>query len=239
VNSLAQLTIDAHGGLSRWREIETVSAHLTQGGVLWSLKNQGGMLEDTSVTVATRKQWASHEPFGEARLRSSFEKNRVAIETTEGKTVEELLNPRQSFAGHKLDTPWTRPQLAFFAGCAMWTYLNVPFVLAWPGVESDELPEWEKNGETWRRLRVRFPESLEVFSHEQTLYFDRNGLLQRLDYNVEIAGDTPGAHYVSGYQEISGILFPTERKIYPRDATGHRVLEPLVVAIDLDRITLS
>jgi hypothetical protein len=88
-------------------------------------------------------------------------------------------------------------------------------------------------------LRVWFPESLEVISREQTLYFDRNGLLQRLDYNVEIAGDTPGAHYVSGYQEISGILFPTEREIYPRDATGHRVLEPLVVAIDLDRITLS
>lgn len=147
MNPLAQLAIDAHGRLSRWRKIESVSAHLTQGGVLWSLKNQGGMLDNASVTVATQEQRASHAPFGEARLRSSFEGDRVAIEATEGETVEELLNPRQSFAGHKLDTPWTRPQLALFAGCAMWTYPNVPFVLAWPGVESGELSEWEEDGE--------------------------------------------------------------------------------------------
>jgi hypothetical protein len=239
MNPLTQLSIDAHGGLTRWREIESISAHLIQGGALWPLKNQAGLLDDVSVTVATRRQWASHAPFGDPELRSSFTKDRVAIETAGGHTVEELAQPRHSFAGHTLTTPWNRLQLAFFAGCAMWSYLNLPFALTWPGVESQELPEWTEDGQTWRRLGVHFPEDLEVFSRQQTLYFDRSGLLKRLDYNVEIAGDTPGAHYVSDYQEVSGILFPTRRRIYPRTAEGLRVPEPLVVSIDLDQITLS
>ena len=239
MNRLAQLSIDAHGGLSRWREIERISAHLIQGGALWPLKNQAGLLDDVSVTVATRRQWASHAPFGDPELRSSFTKDRVAIETAGGRTVEELTQPRQSFAGHTLTTNWNRLQLAFFAGCAMWSYLNLPFALAWPGVETEELSEWTEDGQTWQRLGVQFPEDLEVFSRRQTLYFDRSGLLKRLDYNVEIAGDTPGAHYVSDYQEVSGILFPTRRRIYPRTTEGRRMPEPLVVSIDLDRITLS
>jgi hypothetical protein len=49
-------------------------------------------------------------------------------------------------------TPWTDPQLAYFAGCAMWTYLNTPFLLAWPGVVCEELSPWQENGESWRRL---------------------------------------------------------------------------------------
>jgi len=44
-------------------------------------------------------------------------------------------------------------QLAYFAGYAMWTYLNIPFLLAGPGVESEELETWQEAGETWRRLK--------------------------------------------------------------------------------------
>jgi hypothetical protein len=39
---------------------------------------------------------------------------------------EGSLAPQASFAGHALETPWTEPQLAYFAGYAMWTYLNLP-----------------------------------------------------------------------------------------------------------------
>ena len=46
MNSLLQLTIDAHGGLERWRRFEHVSARLRNGGVLWALKQQQGVLDD-------------------------------------------------------------------------------------------------------------------------------------------------------------------------------------------------
>jgi hypothetical protein len=64
-------------------------------------------------------------------------------------------------------------------------------------------------------------------------------LLRRHDYDVEIAGGTPGAHYIEGYEEVSGIMFPTKRRIFPRQANGTASPEPLVVSIDLSDIALK
>jgi hypothetical protein len=55
MNSLAKLAIDAHGGLDRWKQFETVSAHLVQGGMLWQIKGQAGTLDKTNVTVGLRR----------------------------------------------------------------------------------------------------------------------------------------------------------------------------------------
>jgi hypothetical protein len=55
MNSLLQLTLDAHGGLERWRRFEHVSAHLRNGGVLWALKQQQGEIDDVNVRVAVRR----------------------------------------------------------------------------------------------------------------------------------------------------------------------------------------
>ena len=38
MNSLAGITIDAHGGPDRWKQFEKVSADLVQGGVLWQVE---------------------------------------------------------------------------------------------------------------------------------------------------------------------------------------------------------
>jgi len=157
----------------------------------------------------------------------------------DGKVLEELLQPRTSFQGHTLETPWSDLQLAYFVGCAMWTYLNTPFLLVRPGVESEEVAPWQEAGETWRRLKVRFPSDIATHSTEQTLYFDRRGLRKRHDYEVEISGGTPAAHYVSDLKEFSGIVFPTKRRIFPRQPDGHSAPEPLVVSIDLDQFVLS
>ena len=238
MNSLAQLTIDAHGGLERWKEFETVSAHLVQGGVLWQVKGVAGYLDATNVTVGLRREWASHSPFGSAGRNSKFEPERVAIEAADGTILGVLPMPRRSFAGHTLQTQWTDMQLAYFAGCAMWTYLNTPFLLAWPNVVCEELSPWKENGEVWRRLSVHYPDSIVTHSPKQTLYIDERGLLKRHDYDVEIAGGTPGAHYADGYVDVSGIKFPTRRRIFARQANASVNRDPLVVSIDLSSIQL-
>lgn len=239
MNELAKLAIEAHGGLEHWNSFTTLSAHLIQGGVLWAAKGKAGVLDDVTVTVDLRNEKASHWPFGSPDRRSRFEPQRVALENANGKVLEELLRPRSSFQGHTLETPWSDLQLAYFAGYAMWTYLNTPFLLARSGVESEEVEPWQEAGETWRRLKVRFPADIATHSTEQTLYFDQQGLLKRHDYDVEISGGTAAAHYVSDLKEFSGIVFPTKRKIFPRQLDGRPAPEPLVVSIDLDQIVLS
>lgn len=236
MNSLVQLTIDVHGGLERWRRFQHVSAHLRTGGILWALKHQAGVLEDVDVRVALAREWASHSPFGGPNLRTSFEPQRVAIETTDGLLLEERLRPRESFAGHGLDAPWDRLQLAYFAGYAMWTYLTTPFLFTMAGVATEELEPWQENGETWRRLAVTFPHEIATHSTVQTFYFDMEGLIRRHDYDVEIAGGVPAAHYVREYQEFSGILVPTRREVLARNPDGTSTPEPSIVTIDLSDV---
>ena len=236
MNDLAALAINAHGGLDQWQKLKTVSARLLQGGVLWQLKGQGGVLDDVHVTVDLRKEWASHRPFGQSNRHSSFQPDRVAIEMNGGEVVEERANPRESFSGHKFDTPWDSLHLAYFAGYAMWTYMNTPFLFALSGIETEELESWQENGETLRRLKVTFPDSIATHSAVQTFYFDRQGRLKRHDYEVDVAGGTPAAHYVSGLTDVSGILIPTRHMIYPRQPDGHAAPAPLVVSIDISHI---
>ena len=239
INSLVQLTIDAHGGFERWRRFEHVSVHLRNGGVLWTLKQQQDFLADVNVRVALRREWTSHSPFLKPDLRTSFEPHRVAIETTDGRVVEERHQPRDSFAGHAVDTPWDRLQLAYFTGYAMWTYLTTPFLFAMDGVAAEELEPWPENGELWRRLKVTFPRSIATHSTVQTFYFGSDGLLRRHDYDADVLGGIPAAHYVHDYQEFSGILVPTRRRVFGRGPDGTPAPEPLIVAIDLSEVVFT
>src|SRR2546428_2994236 len=151
MNELAKLAIDAHGGLDRWKRFSTLSVHGINGGLLWGAKGKAGVLDDVTITVDLRNEKVSHWPFGSADRRSRFEPQLVALENAkDGKVLEELLQPRTSFQGHTLETPWSDLQLAYFVGCAMWTYLNTPFLLVKPGVESEEVAPWQEAGETWR-----------------------------------------------------------------------------------------
>jgi len=231
--------LEAHGGLDTWRKFRQIRADLTQGGALWSLKGKDGVLNSTSVTVATDRQWASHAPFGTLAARSEFTGDSIALLDDNDVVIGKHAHPRASFAGHALETPWHDLQLAFFAGCAMWTYLNTPFLLAWDDVESVDAGTWNERGETWRKIAIRYPDSLEVFSKVQAIYVGPDLLVRRLDYDVEIAGNTPGAHYVSDYTTVSGIRIPTRRRIFPRMPDGAALSEPLVVSIDLSGIVLA
>src|SRR5215813_8270474 len=149
--------IEAHGGLKNWNKRTALSVDLVIGGMLWGLKGQFGKLERTNVAVGLGEEWASHQPFGPDNRRTRFCPDRVAIEDAQGKVLEELAAPRASFTGHALETPWTEPQLAYFAGYAMWTYLNLPFLALHEGVEVEELPIWHENREAWRPFRLTFP----------------------------------------------------------------------------------
>jgi hypothetical protein len=236
---LLEAVIEAHGGLQRWNQLNNVSARLIQGGVLWPFKGQPGVLDDVVVTASLHEERVSHRPFGAPDRHSAFAPERVAIETDDGTVLEELEQPRASFAGHTLETPWSTLQLAYFVGTAMWTYLTQPFTFTMPGFEATELEPWDEAGQRWRRLRVTWPSYLATHSTEQTLYFTDDGLLARHDYDVEISAGNPAAHYVSDYTEVAGIKLPTKHRIFPRTPDGGSLAEPLFVSIDLSEIAFT
>lgn len=237
--ALLDAALDAAGGLERWREHSFLSAHLSQGGGLWAMKGQAGVLDDVRIDVALHQEWVSHHPFGAPELRSSFTPRRVELRDGEGETVEALDDPRASFAGHAFDTPWTRIQLAYFVGTAMWTYLTQPFCLTLPGFRVTELSPWRDDDRALRRLRVQWPDYLASHSTEQTLYFDSAGRLTRHDYEVEIVAGAPAAHLFDGFISVDDITMPTRHRIHARDAAGRVDTSSVIVAIDVDDVAFG
>src|SRR5713101_9285192 len=222
MTDLLETVIEAYGGLERWNQLDAVSVHGVNGGVLWALKGQAGVVDDVFVRANLHQERESHHPFGAPDRRSAFTPERVAIETTTGEVIEALEQPRASFAGHTLETPWTTLQLAYFVGTAMWTYLTQPFTFAMTGFKTAELDPWQENGEQQRRLRVVWPNYLATHSTVQTVYFGDDGLIRREDYDVEILGGSVGAHYMSGYTRVAGIMIPTMHRIFRgRRRAGH------------------
>ena len=240
MNKLLAFTIKAHGGIENFNKFETVTARLICDGILWAMTGHPGAVDDIYVTSHTKKEATSHYPFLHKDWHTSFTPDHVAIKNSQGKVVEELSNPRGSFAGYTTETPWSQLQLAYFTGYAMWTYLNAPFNFAAPGYKLKELDPWEENGKVFRRLEVTFPKDVATHSPVQTFYIDKDGLIKRHDYNVDIAGGATAAHYLSDYVEVQGIRIATKSNVYVRlEDNTPSFPEPLLVSIGLSEIILK
>ena len=233
MNGLLQDVLEAHGGLERWRRYATVNAQIVTGGGLWALK---GLTQDATprrMTVSLHEEFASVTPFGKPGWRTSFRPERIAIETAEGEVVSERIDPRASFAGHQMNTPWDPLHRAYFNGYAMWTYLTTPFFMALPGFEVTEIEPLEVDGARWRGLRARFPRAFASHCDEQDFWFGEDGLLRRHDYQVDVAGSFAAAQLVDGMVEAGGIRTPSRRRAYVRGPDGAPVRDLLMVDIDL------
>jgi hypothetical protein len=239
MNKLLESVLEAHGGLQRWHRFSTVSAEIVTGGGLWALK---GLIQDPAprqMKVSLHEEFASVAPFGQPEWRTNFRPERVAIEATNGEVVKERTDPRNSFAGHVMNTPWDPLHRAYFNGYALWTYLATPFFMAMPGFEVSEIEPLEEGSSRWRGLRVKFPKHIASHCDEQDFYFGEDSLLRRHDYRVDVAGSFPAAQYVDGMVEVQGFRMPTRRRAYLRGPDSKPVRDLLMVSIDLRRYVFA
>lgn len=233
MSDLIDLAINAAGGMDKFNAFRQVSADLYHTGGLWSLKQCDDVLTKSRVTVQLHEQHVSHGPFAPTQEHSIYTPSRVEIRDENEALVEYLNHPRASFAGFEMETPWSRPQLAYFAGYTMSTYLRSPFLLRLPGVRAKEIEPWIIDGLPLRRLRVEFASNIATHSQVQIFYFDTDGLLRRHDYEVDIQGRNAAVRYLSDYVEVQGIKMPTRFRIYPRTSENVALPEPLIVGVEL------
>lgn len=239
MTGLLDAALAAHGGLERWRRFASMEATVVSGGLLWEIKGQPQDPVPRRMSVALHREWASVRPFGAADQKTDFTPERVAIEKLDGRVVAERSNPRESFAGHGLTTPWDPLQRAYFNGYALWTYLTTPFLLTLPGFTVAELDPIEDNGERWSGLRAHFPDRFPSHSSLQEFYFDSDFLLRRHDYRVDVAGGFSAIQYVYDMVEADGIKLPSKRRAYRCDADGRLISDQLMVSIDISDVRLT
>lgn len=239
MNDLLANVLDAHGGTNRWKQHRSVTATIVTGGGFWAMK---GLIQDAiprTTWVALHEENETLAPYGKPEWRSVFTANRVAIETDNGEVIQERLDPRASFEGHTMNTPWDPLHRAYFNGYALWTYLTTPFFMAMPGFEVSEIDTWNEGDEVWRGLRVRFPDHIASHSLEQDFYVGPDFLLRRHDYRVDVAGSFDAAHYVYDFIDVNGLKFPSRRRAYLRGPDLTPVRDLLLVSIELSNFRLD
>ncbi len=233
MNDLLGAVIEAHGGMERWNRYQRVDATIVSGGGFFPLKGVPQDAAPRQMTVWLHEERSSVLPYGAPDQRTVFTPERIAIEKLDGTLVAERRAPRDSFAGHQMNTPWDGLQRAYFNGEALWTYLTTPFLLTMPGVSVEETDPWNEGSETWRVLRAIFPASIETHSSVQDFFFGDDLLLRRHDYHVNIAGGFAAAQLTSDYVVADGIRLPTKRRAYTRDTGRHPILAMEMVTIDI------
>jgi hypothetical protein len=130
--------------------------------------------------------------------------------------------------------------MLYFGSYALWGYINAPFIFRRPGFEVEEAEPWNEDGETWRGLRVVFPEGMPAHSREQFYYFGDDGLLRRNDYTAEVFGSwARAAHYCWDLEEFSGVTVPTRRKAMPRRRNGRPLTKVVLVSIGISDVRLA
>lgn len=237
MTELLELALDAHGGLDRWNKVKAIKVAASITGAIWYVKGKPDFLKDVILTVETRTERVSVDFSGQNK-RATFEPYRIVLETGDGTLIEARDNPEESFAGQVRETPWNDINAIYFAGEALWTYLNTPFLYTYDGFTSEEISSIRVEGETWRRLKVTFPDSVKSHTRQQISCFGPEGLLRRHDYTVDILGGATGLNYASDYRNVDGIIIPTKRRVYAYEGDYQIVKEPLLVAIDMGEIEL-
>jgi hypothetical protein len=238
MNDLLAFAIDAHGGLDLWRKIRSIQVAASITGAIWFVKGQGDALKDVVLTADTLTQRLTVDFPGQDK-RAIFEPQRIVIQHMDGTPITDRDKPEQSFVGQQRETPWDDIHVIYFVGEALWTYLNVPFLYTQDGFVTAEIAPTEIDGEVCRRLQVTFPDHIKSHTRTQISCFGPDGLLRRHDYTVDILGGATGLNYASEYRDVGGIVIPTKRRIYAYEGDYQPVWNPLLVRIDMGKITLG
>ena len=234
---LLDLAIKAHGGLDRWNKVKAIKVAASITGAIWFVKGKGDVLKNVVLTAETRTERLTVDFPGQNK-QAIFEPNHIVVQTANGKLIEARDNPEKSFEGQQRDTPWDDIHVTYFVGEALWTYLNTPFLYTHDGFITEEIAPIQVEAETWRRLKITFPDNIKSHSKEQISCFGPDNLLRRHDYTVDILDGATGLNYASDYRNVDGILIPTKRRVYAYEGNYQQVKDPLLVAIDMKEITL-
>jgi hypothetical protein len=238
VPDLLAEAVEAHGGLDRWNAVSSVKIDVSIAGAIWFAKGQPDVLKDIVMVADTQRERVTTSFVGQDRT-TTFESDWVAVQAADGTILESSDDPEASFEGQTADSPWNAIHVAYFSGEALWTYLNTPFLYVQARFAKAEIDPIEVDGETWRRLKVIFPDDVKSHTREQIFCFGPDGLLRRHDYSVDILGGATGLNYASEYREVDGLMFPTKRRVYAYEGDFQLIPEPLLVSVDITRITLS
>jgi hypothetical protein len=228
---------EAQGGLKRWRDTTAIEADGLYGGAIWESKGVADFVgTDHIVADIHRQHIRLTHPSGRV---IEFDKDAdvVTVTAADG-TAERLEHPRASFDGYTFESQWSVPQAAYFRAYATWLHLIGPYVFTYPGVEVSAASPWVEDGKSWRGLRVTFPQTIDVHSTSQLYYFDAERRPARLDYEAQVNGGAPIAHYQPEHVTADGLVLAARHEVFARNADGTPDRSWMPISLALSGITV-
>ena len=222
--------LDAHGGLDHWRTLTGVEVEFSAWGFLFTAKGVA-RLRHARLTVGTRAPEVTMRDYPAAGQQAALHgHDRVEIVDSSGAVLQGRSDPRAAFGRWRRQLRWDALDFIYFSSYAWWNYLNLPFLLRFPGVQI-RTPETTRGG---TRLTIEFANDLPTHCPKQTLWFDAEDRLIRHDYTAEVVGGWARAtHLCSDYRQFGRLWLPTRRRVYPRGPGGRPLPAPLLVGLDV------
>ncbi len=235
-DELLACSLDAHGSLERWQQLEKIGVDLVTGGL--ALAAHGQREIRTHAVVSTREPRVALSPYRQWP-RAVFERDRVFIEDVRGSVLAERMHARAHMGRGRRALWWDCLDALYFVGYALSTYLRAPFLFAQEGFLVETAGTITLNGDRWQRLRVTFPPDEPTHCRTQLYYLDSRALIRRLDYVAEPIGRwAHAAHFCADYREFLGLRMATRRWVLPRGPGGTVWPWPRLVSIRIDSAEL-
>ncbi|MFK0158501.1 hypothetical protein ACIQVK_41340 [Streptomyces sp. NPDC090493] len=234
MRDILALAVWANGGAHHWRTLSCFRARARVEGILWAMKGKRGVFRDIVVSGDTGDQCLTIAPYPGQGQRTTWEPRCQTTERYDGVMTAVRHDPRAAFAGHTRQTAWDDLHAAYFAADVLWNFLTLPFHLLRPGVRTETGHPWREEGSVWQSLRVTYPETIAAPSRQQTVYFDDEGLLQRIDLGFELLGPGPAVDHASRHRHFDGVIVPTRHRVHVRNPDGTPALESTSLAIDIE-----
>lgn len=229
--------VKAHGGMSSWNSLEALDAEVSASGFLFTVKQQP-VLSHVRMRASTREPHFTFFDFPQpGQTAELIGANEVRITGAAGNIIAQRANPRAAFRGLRRQFYWDSLDFIYFAGYATWNYLTAPFLFMRSGFTIQELEPVPGDSSSGCRLQVTFPQDIPTHSRQQIFYFDKQLLMQRLDYTAEVVGHwARAAHFCEDYRTFGAFKAPTRRRVLPILFGNRPMPGPTLVSIEVHSI---
>lgn len=228
-----ETVLDAHGGAARWAAVERLDFRLSSGGLAFASKFQGSALKGLAVALWPHAMRVELRDFSAPGWCGVWTPERVWLQDTAGRTVDERTLPRAAFATLRRQLAWDRLDILYFAGYALWNYLSFPWLLTAPGVTLTGVEPAGRQGA--QRLQARFDAGVPTHSAEQAFVVDAAGRLLRHDYTADVIGPwATAANRCLDATVVDGLRWYTRRRVTPRFGADTVLPGPTLVWIAIE-----
>jgi hypothetical protein len=236
---LLQHALRTSGGLDLWRLTRRFTVHLSIIGVSCAAKCSAAGWKELVAEGKTHSQELEITGFPRADMRALYRPDWVSVEGQDARRIVERHGSPEEFRRGFQSSAWDELQLAHYFGYLIWNYMVSPFILADADFKTKERRGSGVRGEGLRQLEVTFPARVVTHAPTQTFYFEREGVLRRLDYAAPRENGSQIAQMFSGHQRFSGVLVPTLCSLLRIGADGLSVEEPALLNLEIFDVNFS